>query len=289
MSAALYEKQGTAREVLVVGEMPDPNPPRGTCARGRRPFSRIAGVPPSSGATPGLPIPREVTRVVRTIVQSQPDLIFNFLVGDTNLFYTRLLRAAAIMPEEVPTVYFSVGEIELQSLSTREIVGDFAAWNYFQGLDRPENQVFVDKFRSRYGRHRVIADPMEAAYLGVHLWAQAVEAAGNAHVPAIRQALRNQSFEAPGGTSGLTRRINTPGRRCDWDGSLKEGNSKLCGAPKSRSARNLIPVHVLPPPGTLSWLNYTGVGVGAGLNRTAPVSQSDGIQGRVGSGAGDGD
>lgn len=40
---------------------------------------------------------------------------------------------------------------------------------------------------------------MEAGYLGVHLWAQAVEAAGSNDVSAIRQALRNQSFEAPGG------------------------------------------------------------------------------------------
>jgi urea transport system substrate-binding protein len=54
-----------------------------------------------------LPDSTEVTRVVRTIAQSKPDLIFNSLVGDMNLFYTRLLRAAGITPERVPTVYFS--------------------------------------------------------------------------------------------------------------------------------------------------------------------------------------
>ena len=40
---------------------------------------------------------------------------------------------------------------------------------------------------------------MEAGYLGVHLWAQAVEAAGTADAPAIKEALPNQRFEAPGG------------------------------------------------------------------------------------------
>jgi urea transport system substrate-binding protein len=40
---------------------------------------------------------------------------------------------------------------------------------------------------------------MEAAYLGVHLWAQAVESAGGGDTRAIREALRNQSFDAPGG------------------------------------------------------------------------------------------
>ena len=119
-----------------------------------------------------LPDSTEVTRVVRTIAQTEPDIIFNSLVGDMNLFYTRLLRAAGITPGKIPTVYFSVSEIELLSLSARDIVGDYAAWNYFQSLDRPENHAFVKRFRSRYGRQRVVADSMEAGYLGVHLWAQ---------------------------------------------------------------------------------------------------------------------
>jgi len=146
-----------------------------------------------------LPDSTQVTRVVRAIVQSEPDLIFNSLVGDINLFYTRLLRAAGITPEKIPTVYFSVSEIELQSLSAAEIVGDYASWNYFQSLDRPENHAFVKKFRSRYGRQRVVADPMEAGYFGVHLWAQAAQAVDPHDVGAIRRALPSQSFEAPGG------------------------------------------------------------------------------------------
>jgi urea transport system substrate-binding protein len=40
---------------------------------------------------------------------------------------------------------------------------------------------------------------MEASYFGVHLWAQAVAAAGSDDVRAIRQALKNQSFQAPEG------------------------------------------------------------------------------------------
>ena len=70
-----------------------------------------------------LPDSADVTRVVRSIVQSEPDMIFNSLVGDTNLFYTRLLRAVGITPDKVPTVYFSIGEIELLSLSTKEPSG----------------------------------------------------------------------------------------------------------------------------------------------------------------------
>src|SRR5262249_16185900 len=42
-------------------------------------------------------------------------------------------------------------------------------------------------------------DPMEAGYSGVYLWAQAVEAAGRDDPGAIRAAIKNQSFDGPGG------------------------------------------------------------------------------------------
>jgi len=196
-----------------------------------------------------LPDSTEVTRVIRTIAQTEPDVIFNSLVGDMNLFYTRLLRAAGITPEKIPTVYFSVGEIELLSLSAREIVGDYAAWNYFQSLDRPENHAFVKRFRSRYGRQRVVADTMEAGYLGVHLWAQAAHTADPDDVPAIRQALLNQTFEAPGGRVRIDAENQHTWKTMRLGRIVEGGSSKSSGAPKSQSAPNPIHPHVLQMPG----------------------------------------
>jgi ABC-type branched-subunit amino acid transport system substrate-binding protein len=51
------------------------------------------------------------------------------------------------------------------------------AWSYFQSIDRRENREFADKLRARFGARRVVSDPMETVYFGVHLWAQAVQAA----------------------------------------------------------------------------------------------------------------
>jgi urea transport system substrate-binding protein len=146
-----------------------------------------------------LPASPEVSGVVRRILESQVDVILNTVVGDRNIPLCRTLRAAGATPRKLPTIYFSVGEVELRHFADREIVGDYAAWNYFQSLDQPRNKRFVSRFRQRYGPQRVLSDPMEAAYLGVHLWAQAVESAGGGDTRAIREALRNQSFEAPGG------------------------------------------------------------------------------------------
>jgi urea transport system substrate-binding protein len=126
-------------------------------------------------------------------------VIVNSLTRDFNALYCRRLREMGVSSEASPTIYFSISENEVQSIGPRDTVGDYAAWNYFQSLERLTNQAFVKLFQSHYGTRRVTADPMEAAYSGVHLWAQAAEGADSDDVSAIRSALPNQCFSAPGG------------------------------------------------------------------------------------------
>jgi len=138
----------------------------------------------------------EVRDVVSAISAAEPDLIVNTINGDSNIAFFRSLLAAGITPAKIPTLSFSIGENELRNL---DICGDYAAWNYFQTIERHENQVFLESFRSRYGPQRVTSDPMEAAYVGVNLWAQAVAEAGSQNPAEVRAALRHQSFNAPEG------------------------------------------------------------------------------------------
>ena len=49
------------------------------------------------------------------------------------------------------------------------------------------------------GAKRVTNDPMEATYIGMHMWKQAVEKAGTTDVDAVRKAMAGQSFKAPSG------------------------------------------------------------------------------------------
>src|SRR5262249_2009328 len=74
-----------------------------------------------------------------------------------------------------------------------------AAWNYFESIDSSANRAFVERFRPKFGPQRTLSDPLEASYLGVHLWAQAVQAAGSEDVADIRRALCGQRFQAPEG------------------------------------------------------------------------------------------
>jgi urea transport system substrate-binding protein len=141
----------------------------------------------------------DVADIVRKIVAVRPDAILNTINGDSNVAFFRALRAAGVTPAQTPTISFSISEEELSSLSTKDLVGDYAAWNYFQSVDRAQNRHFVQRFQAKYGQQRVISDPMEAAYFGVHLWAQAVKEAGDDDVSKIRRAVRRQAFDAPQG------------------------------------------------------------------------------------------
>jgi urea transport system substrate-binding protein len=141
----------------------------------------------------------ELQAVVARIVDAKPDVILNSINGDSNVAFFRELRKSGIRPEDVPTISFSIGEEELRHLNVAQMVGDYAAWNYFQSLDSAENRQFVEQFRARFGPARVITDPMESAYIGVKLWAAAVSEAGTEDPTAVRHAIRSQRVHGPGG------------------------------------------------------------------------------------------
>ena len=141
----------------------------------------------------------EVKPIVEQIKEAQPDVILNLINGDTNTVFFRGLQQQAITPAEIPTVSFSIGEAELQNLDTTRLEGDFAASNYFQSVDSTESQLFVKRFKDRYGDRRVITDAMESAYVGVKLWTQAVNACKSVEPVEIRDAMLEQSYQAPGG------------------------------------------------------------------------------------------
>jgi urea transport system substrate-binding protein len=110
------------------------------------------------------------------------------------------LRGKGIRAPDVPMVYLSISENELRGIPRSDAVGDYGVFSYFQSVDRAENRAFVAAFKNRYGNHRVTSDPMESSYFGVYLWAQAMkQAGGSSDISAVRQALRGQSFNAPGG------------------------------------------------------------------------------------------
>ena len=149
-----------------------------------------------------------VDPLVQEIVRTRPDVVLSSVVGDSAVAFFRRLRQAGIRSDDVPVISFSIAEDELQNMPRGDMVGDYAAWNYFQSIDSPSNQAFVRSFKSRYGNQRATTAVAESAYTGVRLWAQAVREAGTANVVQVRSSMRSQSMLAPEGVVSIDRETN---------------------------------------------------------------------------------
>jgi urea transport system substrate-binding protein len=141
----------------------------------------------------------EVGDALEAIVRAKPDVIISTVVGDSNEPFYRRLKVAGIIPDHTPVLSFSIAEDELRKLPLRDMVGDYAAWDYFQSIDRPENHEFIRRFKGLYGAQRVTSDVIEASYYSVRLWAQAVVEAESEDVTDVLKAIRHQSLNAPEG------------------------------------------------------------------------------------------
>jgi urea transport system substrate-binding protein len=126
--------------------------------------------------------------------------------GDSNVPFYKELGNQGLKAEDVPVVAFSVGEEELRGIDTSALVGHLAAWNYFMSIDTPENKKFIQMWKDYVkaknlpdGDKRVTNDPMEATFVGILMWAGAVQQAGTVDVNAVRQAIGFQKVRSPSG------------------------------------------------------------------------------------------
>ncbi len=137
--------------------------------------------------------------IISRIRESEPTVIFNTLNGDSNVAFFKQLADAGISSDDVTVLSVSVAEEEIRGIGSDVLAGHLASWNYYQTTDTPENEQFVESYKGEYGDERVTGDPIEAGYFMVHLWAEAVEAAGTTDVDAVREAAAGIEFLAPGG------------------------------------------------------------------------------------------
>lgn len=139
----------------------------------------------------------DMRQALEEIRRLRPQVVFNTVNGDSNAHLFRALINAGMA--ELPIMSFSVAENEVTNSEATRLKAHYAVWGYFQSLDNAENRRFVTAFKSRFGAQRVTSDPMEAAYIGVRLWARAVTEAGN-DVPAeVNRSILRQSRLAPSG------------------------------------------------------------------------------------------
>jgi len=148
-----------------------------------------------------------IAKIKKFAGEGKKTAVISTINGDSNVPFYKELGNQGLKATDVPVVAFSVGEEELRGVDTKPLVGHLAAWNYFMSIKNPTNTAFIKEW-SDYAKAKGIPghkdkpltnDPMEATYIGIHMWAQAVAKAKSTDTDKVIAAMAGQTFKAPGG------------------------------------------------------------------------------------------
>jgi urea transport system substrate-binding protein len=148
-----------------------------------------------------------IAKIKKFASEGKKTAVVSTINGDSNVPFYKELGNQGLKATDVPVVAFSVGEEELRGVDTKPLVGHLAAWNYFMSIKAPANDAFTKKWAA-YAKAKNIAghkdkaltnDPMEATYIGIYMWKQAVEKAKSFDVAKVTAAMGGQTFTAPSG------------------------------------------------------------------------------------------
>ena len=91
----------------------------------------------------------------QTIVQKIKDFaaggdacVLSTINGDSNVPFYKEFANQGLTSGDCPIMAFSVAEDELRAMDVPPLVGHLAAWNYYQSINTPENQRFVQNFKA---------------------------------------------------------------------------------------------------------------------------------------------
>ena len=147
-----------------------------------------------------------IAKIKKFAGEGKKTAVVSTINGDSNVPFYKELGNAGLKATDVPVVAFSVGEEELRGVDTKPLVGHLASWNYFMSLKNPENEKFTKLYKSWAVKQNlpnaakvVTNDPMEATYVGIYMWKQAVEKAKSTDVDKVIAAMGGQTFKAPSG------------------------------------------------------------------------------------------
>lgn len=139
----------------------------------------------------------DMQALLSDIIRQQPQLILSTLNGDSNAAFFAALEHAGL--RNLPLVSFSAAEGAMKTWGGNRLSQHYAVWSYFQSLPDERNRRFVTAVQTRFGADRTTNDPMEASYIGLHLWVQAAREASSTEPARVQRALLRQTLHAPQG------------------------------------------------------------------------------------------
>ncbi|EAQ01511.1 hypothetical protein OB2597_01442 [Pseudooceanicola batsensis HTCC2597] len=141
----------------------------------------------------------EIDRVIDRIRAAGPVTVFSNVVGQGAVDFYRAYDAAGFDRTVRPIASLTFGEPESLAAGLDASVGNVKAAPYFSVLRTPANARFVAAYRALFGPDQPISAEVEAAYIQVRMFAEAVRRVDGTSRRDLLKALPTFSFEAPQG------------------------------------------------------------------------------------------
>lgn len=140
----------------------------------------------------------ELEEVLSDIKTAQPNVVFSTLVGQSARLFYRLYPNFGFDPKQTPIASLSMTEEEIRLIGPELCEGHITSATYFGSLQNESNRRFVELWHKRFGE-RPTSTWSEMAYTQVHLFAKALQRAGNLDTSKLVSAARTVSFDSPEG------------------------------------------------------------------------------------------
>jgi len=146
----------------------------------------------------------DMERVIETIFETQPDFVFNALIGQSAYAFFRKFRAACAargidQVARYPIASCNLSEPELEEIGPEAGDGHLSSSVYFASIPTARNRAFVTAYDAQFPDGPSVSVEAEAAYLAVRLLGLALNDAGSEDLAKVQAAALRQDLDAPQG------------------------------------------------------------------------------------------
>lgn len=138
--------------------------------------------------------------VLRDIRGAKTEVVFHSLTGSDTVNFRRQMHAAG-MTKDIALWTVDDEEVVTSGLGPEVSAGAYVSFDYFMTIQQPNNKVFLEKFRAKYGADALVNTVGVGMYNAAHMLALAIAKAGAADTAKVRDALGGIVFDqAPQGS-----------------------------------------------------------------------------------------
>lgn len=151
------------------------------------------------------PTQAEIDKVIDRIKSAGPVVVISTIVGEGLVSFYQSYQKAGIDTSISPIGSVITGEVEFEEVGLEASIGHVTSAPYFSSIKSTQNARFVALYRESFGAGSPISAATEAAYMQVHLFAEAARCAGSSDRESILRVLPTFSLDAPQGSVRVSR------------------------------------------------------------------------------------